>query len=72
MIFALTALRWERTREKLSRTHNAQVEDGGVLFANAGAYKIVKRNPLSEDKHTFVGFIAHNAHISDDVDIVIS
>ena len=48
------------------------MEDGGLLFANAGAYKIVKRNPLSEEKNTFVGFIAHNAHISNDVDVVIS
>ena len=47
------------------------MKEGSILYANAGAYNIMTRNPLSEDKKTFVGYIAHNAANSDEVDIVV-
>ena len=46
-----------------------------LLYANAGAFKFVKRSPLSFSKKTYIGFVAHNAESaasSEGVDVVIS
>ena len=47
----------------------------GFIYADAGAYKIIRREPYRANRRNFVGYIAHEKHTSKNqgvVDVIIA